>query len=426
MSINTKPERWDFLSGVPLDLFKRANGKCSLPRCNNSTAAPAEVDSSAINMGKAAHIYSASEDGPRGRGGKNEAFIRSAENGLWCCAVHGDLIDKKGGKEFAAEKLFNWKKLVEARARKQVDQVPSPRGWVDVIELTLLPFAVSAKLQIKLSRFNLLHGPSNSGKSVLLELAASITNSHNARRMLSQSQGPRAASNLPTWSGKVLYTTVDVLDKVVQLDIDAGHFRRREGSTPCLLPPGDIEVILCSSNDAEQRTDEDDVEFLMRLLNIDHSTVHALLSLAVGKLLPGKYRIAQGYEDNEHGTDVQLRFKINGKPHFELQFSDGNSWLPLSSLSKSSTDKVILDLFIAKAREVAKQRLTLFLVDGISFNFDEPNYQNLLNTIAAEEFQAVLCLPPRQEQFLLEKREGLLRLKDVAHLRSWDLIQLTR
>ena len=426
MSVDRKSERWDFLARVPLDLCKRANGQCSVPRCKNPTSAPSVVDSGALNMGKAAHIYSASENGPRGRGGKDEVFIRSASNGLWCCATHADMIDKRKGNEFSAETLFAWKALVEARARKLLDQTPSPLGWVDLIQFTAVPFKASTSLKIQLSRFNLLHGPSESGKSRLLELAASITDSHHARRMLCRRGIRNGASNASMWSGGVEYSTVDVLSKVVYLDINHEDLKRREGLTPCLLPPGDLEVLLCSSNDTVQPQDEDDVEFLMRLLHLDKSALKALLGLAVGQLLPGRYRVVQGSQDNEDGTDVQLRWNVNGNPYLELEFSDSEPWLPLSLLSKSQTDKVILDLFIAKAREVAKQRLTLLLIDGVSFNFDERNYRKLLSTIAAEQFQAILCLPPLQVHNLLEKDNGLVQLKNLQHLRPWNLIQLTR
>lgn len=426
MTAETKGERWDFLPGVPMDLFRRAEGRCSVPRCPNPTSAPSEVDSGALNMGKAAHIYSASANGPRGRGGKDEAFIRSASNGLWCCAVHADMIDKRQGREFPAETLFAWKALAEARARKRLDEVPSPLGWVDLIQFKSVPFKVSSDLKIKLSRFNLLTGPNCSGKSYLLELAASITDSQHARRMLSQSERQKIPSGAPMWSGGVEYTTVDTLSKVVFIDIDHEGVKRREGLTPCLLPPGDIEVLLCNSSDTVQRDEEDDVDFLMRVLRLDKSALQALLGLAVGHLLPGRYRIVQGQEDNEEGTGVQPRFKGNGKPYLELEFSGSEPWLPLSLLSRSAADKVILDLFIAKAREVAKQRLTLLLIDGVSFNFDEVNYRRLLDTIAAEQFQAVLCLPPAQDRYLLEKEDGSVRLKDLEHLRPWNLIQLTR
>ncbi|MEW3947073.1 hypothetical protein QOZ26_30355, partial [Pseudomonas aeruginosa] len=88
------------------------------------------------NMGVACNIYSAAEDGPRGRGGQTDAFIGSEKNGIWCCSAHASLIDKKKGNEFPFTVLFAWKELAEARIRKLLDDVPSPLGWVDAIEFS--------------------------------------------------------------------------------------------------------------------------------------------------------------------------------------------------------------------------------------------------------------------------------------------------
>lgn len=86
-------KRIDFARGIPDILFKRAGGHCSVPRCKIPTMGPFNDDIGAVNMGIACHIFSAAENGPRGRGGKDADFIRSAENGIWCCAAHAALID---------------------------------------------------------------------------------------------------------------------------------------------------------------------------------------------------------------------------------------------------------------------------------------------------------------------------------------------
>ncbi|MDC3876782.1 hypothetical protein KGZ23_34635, partial [Pseudomonas aeruginosa] len=95
-----KEVRIDFSPSTKLEIFKRVNGRCSFPRCTNVTVGPFLGFDGAINMGVACHIYSAAEDGPRGRGGQTDAFIGSEKNGIWCCSAHASLIDKKKGNEF--------------------------------------------------------------------------------------------------------------------------------------------------------------------------------------------------------------------------------------------------------------------------------------------------------------------------------------
>ena len=74
-------------------------------------------------MGVACHIYSASENGPRGQGNKNSEFLGSEENGIWCCQYHANLIDKNNGVDYPVSTLFMWKKLAEARVLKEMNEV---------------------------------------------------------------------------------------------------------------------------------------------------------------------------------------------------------------------------------------------------------------------------------------------------------------
>ena len=111
---NSKSGRIDFSVSVKETLYKRA-ARCSVPRCNKPTAGPFSSNAGAVNVGMACHIYSAAEEGPRGRGGKDDELIRSAENGIWCCSYHGHLIDKGRGADYPAPCFLlgkNWRKHV--------------------------------------------------------------------------------------------------------------------------------------------------------------------------------------------------------------------------------------------------------------------------------------------------------------------------
>lgn len=72
-----KEVRIDFSQTTKLEIFKRVNGRCSVPRCTNVTIGPFLEFDGAVNMGVACHIYSAAEDGPRGQGEQTDAFISS-------------------------------------------------------------------------------------------------------------------------------------------------------------------------------------------------------------------------------------------------------------------------------------------------------------------------------------------------------------
>ena len=236
--------RIDFERKVPEILFRKVNAQCSAPRCSKPTTGPFIELVKAVNMGVACHIYSAAEDGPRGRGGKDEAFIRSESNGIWCCQYHAALIDKNKGIDYPPPMLFAWKELAEARTLKKMNDMPSPLGWVESIELSGSRGGKPANTKVLLSRYTLITGRNGSGKTALLEAAAAICNSKYFDRYTTK-KGKKVGVQI---EAKTTYTTVDVFSKELYVIADDFAIRRKVGTTPCLLPPGDIEVIFCSEN----------------------------------------------------------------------------------------------------------------------------------------------------------------------------------
>ncbi|WP_202906740.1 hypothetical protein [Pseudomonas amygdali] len=422
-----KDVRIDFSLSTKLEIFKKVNGRCSVPRCTNPTVGPFLEYEGALNMGVACHIYSAAEDGPRGRGEQTDAFIGSEKNGLWCCSPHAALIDKKKGGEFPATVLFAWKALAEARIRKLLDDEPSPLGWVDTIEFSEYENLINPP-SITLSRNTLVFGPNCSGKSSVMEVAASICHSKYAETFNS-SYNEGVSCN---YRAKVKYSTVDTLDKALDLEISAGKLLRKEGSTTYLLPPGDLEVIICSEREIRRKSHEDDIDFLLRYLGIDKTALFHLAEMGGGELLPGDIKFEQTidtkYDEDEDEDVSRKRYKIDGGPYMELFFRKlgGKYWVSLERLSTSEYGLLLLSFAITKARETCKQKLTLFLVDGLIYNFDSYNFEKLLVLLSRSDFQSALILPPRQEDNILDKTEGNVQLKKINYLESWQLRTLKR
>lgn len=370
-----------------------------------------------INMGKACHIYSAAPGGPRGRGGKDENFIRSAANGLWCCAYHGDLIDKDKGDGYSAATLFSWKKLAEARIKKLMDHVPSPLGWVESVGFNEF-FGRDYPPQINLSRNTLLWGENGSGKTVLMELAATVTNSRYAWRFLEPADAAsgkkiRAAGV----KGTVSYSTVDVPDKVVHIEVCGDEIARAENGVVCLLPPGDIEIIHLRAQDLELHSrDVDHEQMLMRALNVDKSALLALTRISEKPLLPGRSRLrfTKKYDDEEEAI-YELEFQILGRDFY----------VPFSRLAGSEQVRLVIDLLIVKAREVAKQRLTLLLIDSSIAGLDGANFKRLLTALAMEDFQSVVVVSNIVEEDILERDStGKMKLAQLDYLEPWRLALL--
>jgi hypothetical protein len=380
----------------------------------------------AVNMGEACHIFSASVNGPRGRGGKDDKFIASENNGIWCCSYHAKLIDKSNGVDYPANVLFAWKNLSEARTQKQMNDIPSPLGWVESIKFAEFPLFSNPPAVIP-SRLTLLWGRNGSGKSSLMEIAASITNSKYAERFVgTRKKLPDGSYESARFHAEVSYSTVDTLSKNICLEIKGERITRCEGLVRTLLPPGDLEVVFGSSRECNREHDEDDIDLFTRVLNIDKVALFSLVDAGGQSIFPGEMRFERAQEYDEERDKYLLKRKPNGDPYFELQLKPAgrNFNISYDSLSGSEKDRLFLDFLVRKAREICKQRLTLLLIDGLSASFDSGNFENLLRNLSNEDFQVLVSIAAAQEESILDFKDGTPSLKPLDYLAPWRLSTL--
>jgi hypothetical protein len=104
---------------VERELWARAAGRCQFQGCPQIIY-KSPITQEKTNLGEMAHIYSFSEDGPRGWKdfwGK-PAELNSVENLMLVCRGCHKLIDAdKNGIKYSAELLIGWKKAHENRVR---------------------------------------------------------------------------------------------------------------------------------------------------------------------------------------------------------------------------------------------------------------------------------------------------------------------
>jgi len=102
---------------VERELWGRAAGRCEFSGCNKILyKSPATQES--VNISEKAHIYSFSEDGPRGHGPfqKNQEGLNDISNLILICSDCHKTIDKdKTGQKYSASLLCEWKKQHEHR-----------------------------------------------------------------------------------------------------------------------------------------------------------------------------------------------------------------------------------------------------------------------------------------------------------------------
>ena len=112
--------RDDFPQRVKETLAKRVGMRCSNPFCRQLTSGPHEEPEKSVNVGVAAHIKAASENGPRFDPLQTSKERSSIENAIWLCQTCAKLVDNDP-LHYPVELLHQWKRDAEARARGEVE-----------------------------------------------------------------------------------------------------------------------------------------------------------------------------------------------------------------------------------------------------------------------------------------------------------------
>ncbi|MEN1479076.1 hypothetical protein AAIH16_36440, partial [Pseudomonas aeruginosa] len=99
--------------------------------------------------------------------------------------------------------------------------MPSPLGWVDAIEFSEYENLINPP-RITLSRNTLIFGRNCSGKTSLMEAAASVSNSIYAENFC----GTYKDGAYLKYKVQIKYSTVDTLNKTLELEMSNGSLVR--------------------------------------------------------------------------------------------------------------------------------------------------------------------------------------------------------
>jgi len=119
----------DFSEKIKVALARRVGDNCSNPDCINTTSGPHSDPSKVISSGQAAHIFSASEKGPRPNPSYSEEQFSSSENGIWLCGNCHAIVDADDS-HHTPEQLYRWKEISENKA-KHKQLAPAKKKEVD-------------------------------------------------------------------------------------------------------------------------------------------------------------------------------------------------------------------------------------------------------------------------------------------------------
>ncbi len=126
-------KRDDFSAATRRKLAGRAGNVCSVLTCRLPTQGAATGSDDVVDVGIAAHITAAAPGGPRYDPTLTSQQRREAANGIWCCTIHGKVIDDDE-EAYPVEKLRQWKAQAEeasARALLSLQRTPGPDVGVE-------------------------------------------------------------------------------------------------------------------------------------------------------------------------------------------------------------------------------------------------------------------------------------------------------
>tara|TARA_R110002020_G_scaffold358271_5_gene570549 strand:+ start:766 stop:2484 length:1719 start_codon:yes stop_codon:yes gene_type:complete len=121
-------KRDNFSQSVKTKLKDRVAGRCSNPDCRVVTQGPIGKDK-VNNIGEAAHIHAAAENGPRYDANMSKKERSSIDNGIWLCCNCSARIDRDTN-AYPVEVLRDWKSKAEEKAFSELGKTLPNNDYV--------------------------------------------------------------------------------------------------------------------------------------------------------------------------------------------------------------------------------------------------------------------------------------------------------
>jgi hypothetical protein len=118
-------------------LFALSGNQCAHPECANSIIEPKTDYSEALVVGHIAHIYAASDNGPRGNPTLSESDRKKPENLILLCPTHHVIVDGQH-ETYPATLLLTWKEKHERKFQQRLG------GTIKDLGFSELEFAAKA------------------------------------------------------------------------------------------------------------------------------------------------------------------------------------------------------------------------------------------------------------------------------------------
>ncbi|WP_054546852.1 ATP-binding protein [Vibrio splendidus] len=382
----------NFLAKIKNILAGRAGYQCCHPNCNVITIGPGESPDTTSSIGEAAHIFSASLNGPRGQGGLSNDELRSVDNGFWACKNHARLIDTNSGEGFTAEQLKAWRALHETKIKLLQGRIQRPLFWLHSLKINKMDLFADEQ-KIYFGKVTFIYGSKNaSGKSTLLDLVNSISSFNRLENRVSNDEYFNYELELFNPDLNKLEITSKNNQILSRLNNNNVHFN----PMPIAIFRYDLKFIQGFHQD-----NRDDLDKFIEYLSVDKLKLENILS-ALGKsqystISSAYFEYQTADEEDEDFLDgyyLRVVLKSHGRP------------LNFSSLSGGQKSMVLLELIseLVQVHAKYKQSILLFNLQATSFHDDtlanylkffmssDIDYQTVITSVRAPKCEEVKLL----------------------------------
>ena len=357
--------RESFLKPVRLKLAQRAAYRCAFPGCKRLTIGPGEKADEIEDTGIAAHIYAASEYGPRGQGTLTPDLLRAITNGIWMCGHHADLIDKNTGRRFPVAVLKSWKALHEYSVAHEHSGRSTAFGFMRSLTLHASPRFEPSTIEFGKTTF--LVGANESGKTSLVEWMFVLDSPRSLWRWMEPHP--------------LHYTLVFDAPGEHTLEVETGNNAVRFTLDGKRVSFNHHKIVIALLTKRRDHKAEDDLANLMSLLHLDAIAVRSLAAMLDSNTM---YLRAARFE-READDDGEMREVL------QCTLQSGED-MPFGSISGGEQGRVILEFAIAHMASVASVAPALLIVERPNLGIDDAGFAVYLDYFASSDcrFQTVV------------------------------------
>jgi ABC-type cobalamin/Fe3+-siderophores transport system ATPase subunit len=362
--------RVEFSDRVRLVVAQRCAYRCSFPMCDAVTIGPDVDPSRSTCTGEAAHIYSASERGPRGQGGLTDEELGSTQNAIWLCADHAAYVDKHRGERFPASDLVSFKGLREAQVAREQAQIQSSIGWFHSLWIHSSP-VFKPDSTLTFGKVTIVAGDNGSGKSAIGEWLSGF---NDPTELVRWSKSVRHPLDFET----TYFSPIEQRVRIKVLLSGQIQYFLDDREVPFL--PIRPKVVRLPQYYIGDRRITDELALISEVLEIHPSTTQALISF-VNSNCEGWFR------------DLMIEQSI-GRTIVSAQHEHEKRRHSFMEMSNSQRAKTLIELCVAAARFSASYTATVLLIDGGIMSLDGDNFRRCMNYLMSpnNHFQSIVTV----------------------------------